>query len=177
MLWLALASRAVALDRRSRRCSLLIALLVPVGFVLHVWNVGRGGLPLSQIARVAFWPPEWWGMWWPRTLRRPNDLYAMLPRPARRVRAAVSAFIVALPALILTREWVEAVTGAPLSADGRRVFLGVEALMLVGTALAVVCSRRDGPALAARAGPIHFDCSSVPRRRRADGTNRISRRS
>ena len=25
------------------------------------------------------WPPEWWGMWWPRALRRPSDLWRRLP--------------------------------------------------------------------------------------------------
>jgi len=53
------------------------------------------------------------------------------------VRVAVSAFIVALPALILAREWLEAATGASLSGGARSVFLGLEALLLAGTALAV----------------------------------------
>jgi hypothetical protein len=141
MLWTALAVRP-SHSLGDAALLLLIALLVPFGFAVHVWNVGRGELPLREIARLSFWPPEWWGMWWPAPLRRPNDLYTMLPRPARRVRVAVSAFTVGLPALILAREWFEAATAAPLSADGRRVFLGVEALLLAGTALAVVFAAR-----------------------------------
>jgi len=141
MLWTALAVRP-SHSLGDAALLLLIALLVPFGFAVHIWNVGRGELPLREIARLSFWPPEWWGMWWPAALRRPNDLYVMLPRPARRVRAAVSAFTVGLPALILAREWFEAGTGAPLSADGRRVFLGVEALMLATTALAVAVAAR-----------------------------------
>ena len=121
---------------------LLIALLVPFGFALHAWNVGRGELSPREIARLSFWPPEWWGMWWPASLRRPNDLYTMLPRPARRVRVAVSAFIVGLPALILAREWLEAAKDAPLSAGSRQIFLTAEALLLGGTALAVVLALR-----------------------------------
>ena len=141
MLWTALAIRP-SHSLGDAALLLLIALLVPFGFVVHLWNVGRGEMPLREIARLSFWPPEWWGMWWPARLRRPNDLYAMLPRPARRVRVAVSAFTVGLPALILAREWFEAATRAPLSADGRRIFLGVEALMLAGTALAVALAAR-----------------------------------
>ena len=141
MLWTALAVRP-SHSLGDAALLLLIALLVPFGFGVHVWNVGRGEMPLREIARLSFWPPEWWGMWWPASLRRPNDLYAMLPRPARRLRVAVSAFTVGLPALILAREWYEAATGAPLSADERRVFLGVEALMLFGTALAVLLAVR-----------------------------------
>ncbi|MBW8768800.1 MAG: serine/threonine protein kinase [Gemmatimonadetes bacterium] len=141
MLWTALAVRP-SHSLGDAALLLLIALLVPFGFAVHVWNVGRGELPLREIARLSFWPPEWWGMWWPAPLRRPNDLYAMLPRPARRVRVAVSAFTVGLPALILAREWLEAATGAPLTIDGRRIFLGMEALMLASTALAVLLSVR-----------------------------------
>jgi len=141
MLWTALAVRP-SHSLGDAALLLLIALLVPFGFAVHIWNVGRGELPLREIARLSFWPPEWWGMWWPARLRRPNDLYAMLPRPARRLRVAVSAFTVGLPALILAREWYEAATGAPLSADERRVFLGVEATMLAGTALAVALAAR-----------------------------------
>jgi len=141
MLWTALAVRP-SHSLGDAALLLLIALLVPFGFGVHVWNVGRGEMPLREIARLSFWPPEWWGMWWPASLRRPNDLYAMLPRPARRLRVAVSAFTVGLPALILAREWYEAATGAPLSADERRVFLGVEGLMLFGTALAVLLAAR-----------------------------------
>jgi hypothetical protein len=109
--WLALA----AMPFRSigdRAFLVLIALLVPVGLALQVWNVSAEGLSRRDLARVAFWPPEWWGMWWPRTLRRPNDLWPRLPWPARAIRVLLSAFIVALPAMILLREWVQATSGA-----------------------------------------------------------------
>jgi serine/threonine-protein kinase len=130
-LWLALAAspfRSVA----DRALLVFIALLVPVGLVMHVWNVAGGGTTLSQLARVAFWPPDWWGMWWPRGLRRPTDLWRRLPWRARLVRGAVSAFIIALPALILTRQWVEAVTGAGVG------WFGAAEAMLVGGVVAVV---------------------------------------
>jgi hypothetical protein len=141
MSWIALALRP-SHSLGDAALLLLIALLVPFGFALHAWNVGRGELPLREIARLSFWPPEWWGMWWPATLRRPNDLYAMLPRPARRVRVAVSAFIVGLPALILAREWLEAAKDAPLSMGARQIFPAVEALLLASTGLAVALAVR-----------------------------------
>jgi len=111
----------------------LIALVVPAGLVLHVWHVVGGGLSRSQIARVAFWPPDWWGMWWPHALRRPSDLWERLPWQPRAVRAALSAFIVALPALILTRRWVEAVTGA-----GVGWFGAAESVLVVGATTSIV---------------------------------------
>lgn len=43
-------------------------------------------------------------MWWPRTLRRPNDLWGRLPRGARAVRVILSAIFVLLPSMILVRE-------------------------------------------------------------------------
>jgi serine/threonine-protein kinase len=121
---------------------LLIALLVPLGFALHVWSVGGGELPVRELARLSFWPPEWWGMWWPAALRRPNDLYASLPGVARRVRVAVSLFIAGLPTLILVREWVESARHGSLAPGARRAFLLAEALLLVGTGLAVAMAVR-----------------------------------
>ncbi|MDB4883677.1 MAG: putative serine/threonine protein kinase, partial [Gemmatimonadetes bacterium] len=132
-LWLVLAASPFR-SAGDRALLVLIALLVPVGLVLHVWNVVGGGMSLGQLARVAFWPPDWWGMWWPRSLRRPSDLWRRLPWRARLVRGALSAFIISLPALILTRRWVEAVTGAGVG------WFGLAESALVISAGAVVLS-------------------------------------
>ena len=111
MLWAALltvlALRHVKLGG-DRLLLLLVALVVPLGFGLHAWNVGGGELPLRELARLSFRPSEWWGMWWPASLRRPSDLYMRLPRVARLVRIALSALIAGLPTLILLRGWIEA---------------------------------------------------------------------
>jgi serine/threonine protein kinase len=131
-LWLVLAASPFR-SAADRALLVFIAALVPVGLVMHVWNVVGGGASPSQLARVAFWPPDWWGMWWPRGLRRPSDLWRRLPWRARLVRGAVSAFIIALPALILTRQWVEAVTGA-----GVGWFGATEAALVAGVAGVVV---------------------------------------
>ena len=117
---------------------LLVALLVPVGLALHAWTLVGDDLPLRELVRFSFWPPEWWGMWWPRALRRPNDLYPRLPGAARRVRIAVSAFVVAVPAEILFREWLEALVGVPLSPAQRRGVMAGELLLVVGTVLVVM---------------------------------------
>jgi serine/threonine-protein kinase len=140
-LWIAIALRP-SHSLGDAALLLLIALIVPLGFALHVWNVGGGELPARELARLSFWPPEWWGMWWPAALRRPNDLYATLPGVARRVRVAVSAFIAGLPTLILVREWFEAARSGPLAPGARRAFLAAEALLLLGTGLAVALAVR-----------------------------------
>jgi len=102
---------------------LLVALVVPIGFALHVWNIGRNEVSALELARVSFWPPEWWGMWWPRALRRPGDLWRRLPWPARGVRVVLSAFIVALPLLILM---------------GQR--FAVEVAVVASTAIILMCA-------------------------------------
>ena len=130
-LWLTLAASPFR-SLGDRALLVFIAALVPAGLVMHVSNVAGGGLSLGQLARVAFWPPDWWGMWWPRALRRPSDLWRRLPWRARLVRWSVSAFIIALPALILTRQWVEAVTGAGVG------WFGATETALVGGVVAVV---------------------------------------
>lgn len=130
-LWLTLAASPFR-SAADRSLLVFIGLLVPVGLVMHVWNLAGGGTPLSQLARVAFWPPDWWGMWWPRSLRRPSDLWRRLPWRARLVRGVVSAFIIALPALILTRQWVEAITGA-----GVGWFGATEAALIAGVVAVV----------------------------------------
>lgn len=84
-----------------RALLLLIAMLVPLGLVLHVGNKVANGVEPLEMARIAFWPPEWWGMWWPRGLRRPGDVWMRLPRPARLIREALSVFTILLPALVL----------------------------------------------------------------------------
>jgi serine/threonine-protein kinase len=102
-LW-AMAWIAMSLTLRpsgDRALLLLIAMLVPLGLVLHVGNKVRSGVGPREMARIAFWPPEWWGMWWPRALRRPGDVWARLPRPARLIREVLSVFTIVLPVLVL----------------------------------------------------------------------------
>ena len=117
-----------------RALLLLVAFIVPLGLGLHVWNVGRHGMRPLALARVACWPPEWWGMWWPRVLRRPGDLWSRLPWPARLGRISLSAFLVALPALILARHSLIARGWLSAGEAGQRSFVIAEALLVVAAA-------------------------------------------
>ena len=88
---------------------LVIALIVPTGFALQVAGMRPANLPTRQIARVAFWPPKWWGMWWPRRLRRPVDLWRRLPVQARLARITLSTFLVVVPLMIFLateNDWI-----------------------------------------------------------------------
>jgi len=145
--WTVIAIRATR-SPEDRLLLLLIAALVPLGFVLHIGNLGRHQRGKLGLAKVAFWPPEWWGMWWPHSLRRPSDLWRRLPRPARAVRAVLSAFIVALPGMIVMRGPLERAVNSQSSSDGLGWFAATEAtLVLVAacvTAAGLWWARRQG---------------------------------
>ncbi|MDB4916289.1 MAG: protein kinase [Gemmatimonadetes bacterium] len=112
---------------------LLVALVVPVGFALHLWNSERPGLSFAELSRVAFWPPEWWGMWWPLRLRRPTDLWARLPWQGRAVRRVLSAFFVLLPVMILLRQRFSLDVGESQPAW----FVAFESILMVGAVIVV----------------------------------------
>ena len=140
LLWASAWTALAAFGSRAsgdRVLLLLIAVIVPVGFTMHIWNTGQRGLGTLGLARVAFWPPEWWGMWWPLALRRPTDLWPRLPWIARAVRIVLSAFLVTLPTLILLRDAIEqgVPTTGPLE-DGW--FASVETALVLGTAVTTV---------------------------------------
>ena len=115
----------------------LVALLVPIGFMLHLWNVGGHGFSTAELARVAFWPPEWWGMWWPRALRRKRDLWHRLPWPARAIRVVMSIFCIALPSLVLLRTPLGKGLGVDSPVDEARWFNGLEMALIGGAAVAL----------------------------------------
>jgi predicted Ser/Thr protein kinase len=103
-LWAAVWGSLAASDGAAGRDAallLFIAVLVPVGFLLEVWVARRRGFRLRPILRVGCWPPTWWGLWWPRGLRRPGDVWDCLPTSAKLTRVSVSAFFVAVPLLAL----------------------------------------------------------------------------
>ncbi len=132
--WTLLAFRKFS-STGERTLLLLIALLVPIGFALHIRNTGRHGLRALEIATIAFWPPEWWGMWWPRALRRPNDLWRRLPWPARLVRRVMSVFFVALPFMILMRQRFAAELAQATGSGEPEWFVAMEWTLVLGAAV------------------------------------------
>ena len=107
------ATYAALGDHRPREIALtlVVAGLVPLGFALQVWNLGRHGASRLDLARLTYWPPEWWGMWWPSILRRPADLWSRLPWQARGMRIVLSIFLVGMPALVIAQSMLQ--TPAP----------------------------------------------------------------
>jgi predicted Ser/Thr protein kinase len=98
VVWGIMTARAYA-DGTGSVMLLLSTLLVPVGFALQAWNIRRAGFSIRQIVRTGLWPPKWWGLWWPRALRRPDDMWLALPQSARVGRVGLTAFFVATPGL------------------------------------------------------------------------------
>ena len=81
-------------------------LLVTIGFLIYARDIAAKGYALRDVLRVSMWPPKWWGIWWPRVLRRPGDVWECLPRSARLTRvlltlmfASMVGWIVAAPSL------------------------------------------------------------------------------
>ena len=122
-----------------RALLLLVALVVPVGLVLHLWNGPARGMRFTELVRVAAWPPEWWGMWWPRSLRRPSDLWDRLPRIAKAVRVLLLALCPALLLLVLLRGRLAAYDSWVGRAEWA-IFIGGS----IAVAIAFVWARRHG---------------------------------
>jgi serine/threonine-protein kinase len=158
-----------------RALLLLVAILVPVGLLLHVWNIGRHGLGPLELARIASWPPEWWGLWWPLPLRRPTDLWTRLPWQARLVRLVLSLFLATLPVVVLTRQWFVGRGGLKWREFRHLLSLAEEGLLVVGTTIVVTAAfwwtRRHGLSLADGARVLFGATSPSP----AWNTPQISR--
>ena len=82
---------------------LLVALLAPVGLALHFRSGAARGMRFRELLAIALWPPEWWSMWWPASLRRPSDVWKRLPWVARATRIMISLATVTLLTLIILR--------------------------------------------------------------------------
>lgn len=95
--WMASLGRVHSSGQRA--IVILLALLVPLGLALHVARLNSSSTRRSQLLQVAFWPPLWWGMWWPSILRRPGDVWNQLPLPAKFIRVVMSTFTITLPVL------------------------------------------------------------------------------
>ena len=81
----------------------MVALLAPVGLMLHLRNGAARGIQFRKLIAIALWPPEWWSMWWPESFRRPSDVWKRLPWIARGTRIIISLATVTLLFLIVLR--------------------------------------------------------------------------
>jgi predicted Ser/Thr protein kinase len=116
----------------------LVALLVPVGFVLHAWHIGRKGFRPLQIIRVGFWPPKWWGMWWPRPLRRREDVWDCLPRSAKLTRIALTSFFLLAPVATYVTKWLLALPSLDAYRSAGHLAFRVAEFLIISVTGAVV---------------------------------------
>lgn len=82
----------------------------------------RKRMPWRAMLAAALQQPSWWGTWYPRTFRRPGDVWHRLPRRIRRfnngvgLTAVVFLFVsMPLPILVVSAQGYEARTGRPSS--------------------------------------------------------------
>ena len=122
----------------------LAGLAVAAGFVNYARGISANGYALRDVLRVSLWPPKWWGLWWPRGLRRPSDVWDCLPTSARLARLLLTVAF----AVILV--WVVTLPALPDNARGlaRATVMGIS-LMALG-AVAVGLARWRGIGLRAQ---------------------------
>ena len=77
---------AVPLGKGRWLMVILAALTIAVSFLVTAVVHRRKGPTWAQLARVAKWPPKWWAFAWPRSWRRPGDIWDRLPTVVRWVR-------------------------------------------------------------------------------------------
>ena len=84
-------------------------------YVIAVASLRFEGFPIALVQRVIWSEPSWWRFWYPRPLRRRNNVWDRLPRSVRRLRAVIPLVFIAL------------VVAAP---DPKKLFVFVIALLI-----------------------------------------------
>jgi predicted Ser/Thr protein kinase len=120
-------------DRVVTAIALLGGVLVGVGFLNHARGIAAHGSSLRDVLRVSMWPPKWWGLWWPRRLRRPGDVWECLPTTARLTRALLTLMFATILAWLVVRSSLPEFVREPLRWSV--VGLSMLALVVVGTGL------------------------------------------
>lgn len=90
-------------------------------------------------------------MWWPRSLRRPSDLWTRLPWQARLSRSVLSGFFVAIPVMIAVRHWLGITGWLPTGDPAHEWFLAAEAIVV-----AVAAAVTTGAVIWARSQKLTF---------------------
>jgi hypothetical protein len=88
----------------------------------------RLALPWPAIVRPAFLQPAWWPGWYPRALRRPEDLWERLPPQVRAARHVVAITIVVWVLLLAPLLVMLTAAGSLYERTGMRTEIGSLAL-------------------------------------------------
>ena len=152
---LALSGAMYTLHLYNPSDGLLQTLAAPFGVLAlftgsNVIRARRAGVTAADALRMLFWAPAtWWG-WWPRSLRRPGDLWPRLPAVMKRARAMLTAAFASFAgALVPSLGMLLAMVAGGHETNGtvieRIFFLSspiTAALLLGGVALTVGWGRR-----------------------------------
>ena len=121
-----------------------VALVVPAGLVLHIWSGAGRGMRLTELLRVAAWPPEWGSVWWPGALRRPTDIWKRLPLAAKAVRILITASVLSLVAVLSMRGRFEGELGIAYDSWVETAEWSIVLGTAVAAAVAFAWTRRRG---------------------------------
>jgi serine/threonine-protein kinase len=111
----------------------LAGLLVAIGFLIYARGIADHGYALRDVLRVSMWPPKWWGLWWPRALRRPGDVWECLPLSARLTRILLSLMFATILVWLVMRSALPGLAREPLRWSV--IAVSVFAVLAVVTAL------------------------------------------
>jgi hypothetical protein len=129
--------------------------LLPV-LVGAIWLRSRG-LAIHEIGRTALLQPRWWRSWYPRSLRRPGDVWTRLPRPVRQFRACLGVAQAFSGAVFLPLYAGLLLSGHP---EGAWSWILVPPMFLV-TALMFVTRHRATKYVSAATGLSAWDASRL----------------
>ena len=74
----------------------IIGGIIALGYVVVVASLRFEGFPLAVVQRVIWSEPSWWPSWYPRKLRRRNNVWDRLPRSVRWFRVVFPFVFVSL---------------------------------------------------------------------------------
>lgn len=81
----------------------LVGAVVLFGYAVVVVHLRLDGFPIALVQRVIWSEPGWWVSWYPRKLRRRNNVWDRLPRAARLLRAWSPLLFISLAVVALHR--------------------------------------------------------------------------
>jgi predicted Ser/Thr protein kinase len=92
----------------------LVGVMVAAGFLNYARGIAANGYALRDVLRVSMWPPKWWGLWWPRGLRRPSDVWDCLPTSGRLTRVFLTFMFAIIVVYLVMRSSFSSSTREPL---------------------------------------------------------------
>ena len=130
-----LAVGAVAAATRDMDWAMLSVYIwagLPIVLAVQINEGRKARIPWKRILQISFWQPRRWGYWWPRSFRRPGDVWDRLPTTIRRIRTAMTAFGAVVLGLCVPAFVIGLALVIPANDPKSAQFAPVRAMLLAG---------------------------------------------